>query len=185
LDRDTIARRSNSLLLKGGGMRSQCVFLPAILILGCVSTRYKPSLDMQLTEAGAALLAGPVVVLDESGECESVTASRQAGRDPELSITIHRNHTDLPGRGFQCLEPYLYVLTLGFIPADCTNDYDFAVTFDGRSGKRTVERHYTVTHVQGWVSGLLVLLPGWQFGEDEPPCARAFTTVVNEHAGGK
>ena len=162
-------------------MRRLLASLLFILPVGCVSTRYVPPLDTQLSDKGAALLAGSVAVLDESGECRSVTSSPTPFSNPELSITIHRNHTDLPGRGFQCFEPYLVVLTLGIVPAYCTNDYDFAATFDGPSGSRTVERRYAVTFVQGWISGLLFMLPGWQFGEGEP-CSRAFNSVVNEHA---
>jgi len=36
--------------------------------------------------------------------------------------------------------------------------------------------------IQGWVSGVLVLFPGWELSFDESPFRRAFNTVVNRAA---
>ena len=164
------------------GMRLAAVAVASLIASGCIAaTRYSPPLDRELTEAGKRLLESTTVrvardttpgnILDDS-VAHSVEGS-------QATITILRNQSDSwPGRGFQCFEPLLYVLTLGIIPADCTNDYAFEAVLEDGSSTVPIHRKYAVTQIQGWVSGLLVLLPGWELGAGPASSVRALDTAT-------
>jgi hypothetical protein len=76
----------------------------------------------------------------------------------------------------------LYVLTVGIIPADCTSDYQFEVLVDDEAGQTPLNLSYTVTTIEGWVAGVVSLLPGWEldFIPQGHSCGRAFNTAINE-----
>ena len=167
----------------GGGMRVAAV--ASFVASGCVATRYSPHLDRELTEAGNRFLESTSVVVDQERQPGNVLDDSIAhtAEVPRSRITVLRNQSDVwPGRGFQCFEPMLYVLTIGIIPADCTNDYAFEAVLEHHDSTTPLRREYRVTQIQGWVSGLLVLLPGWEFGSGPSPSVRAFNSVINEVA---
>ena len=59
--------------------------------------------------------------------------------------------------GNHCLEPMMYVLTLGIIPTHCINTYNVS------SGEQELGQ-VKVTTMQGWVALLIAPFPTWQFG---------------------
>ena len=66
-------------------------------------------------------------------------------------------------QGFQCFEPMLFVLTAGIIPTHCVDTYRVSVQDASQAGSNA-ESTYTVTTMGGWVSLVLMPLPGWHFG---------------------
>jgi hypothetical protein len=58
--------------------------------------------------------------------------------------------------------------------------FEASVEEDGST--TNLRQEYTVTQIQGWVSGILLLFPSWELGSGTPPSVRAFNTVVNEIA---
>ncbi|MFI5398619.1 MAG: hypothetical protein ACHQ9S_24080 [Candidatus Binatia bacterium] len=163
-------------------MRSVIVVMVLIGTCGCTATRYSPPLDRELTVDGGQFLQLRSVVNATAGSgndhCDGLPISnveRSTG-----SVTVHENRLlTFPGRGFQCFEPMLYVLTLGIIPSDCTHDYSFEATIDGREPPERLG--YSVTTIQGWIAGPLSLFPGWEFSVVPPRqhCLRAFRTAIN------
>ncbi len=167
-------------------MRLAAIAVASIVASGCVATRYSPPLDRELTAVGERFLQSTSVVVAHDTQTGNILDNSIARpvADSRTRITVLRNQSYVwPGRGFQCFEPMLYVLTVGIIPADCTNDYVFDALLEGRDSTTPLHREYTVTQVQGWVSGLLALLPGWELGPGPAPSVRAFNSAVNEFAG--
>lgn len=158
--------------------------IAAVALSGCIATRYSPALDGELTDSGLRFLESRSVVVQETeapGDILDDSLARSVA-EPLGTITVLHNRSSFPGRGFQCFEPMLYVLTVGVIPADCTNDYEFEAVLDEGGSTTPLRLTYTVTNVQGWVSGFLVLLPAWDLGFGERPSRRAFNTLVNRAA---
>jgi hypothetical protein len=166
-------------------MRLAASAVASFIASGCVATRYSPHLDRELTEAGNRFLKSTSVVVAQDPQPGNVldNSIARTAEDPRSKITVLRNQSDVwPGRGFQCFEPMLYVLTIGIIPADCTNDYAFEAVLERHDSTTPFHREYTVTQIQGWVFRSPVLFPGWEFGSGPAPSVRAFNSVINEVA---
>jgi hypothetical protein len=91
---------------------------------------------------------------------EFLRAVSRAGT--EARVTVVREPG--PGRGMQCFEPYLYVLSVGIIPTHCVWAYDITLLEGQASGGAALQTTIEVASVQGWVTLLLLPLPKWRFG---------------------
>lgn len=145
-------------------MRLAAAAVASLIASGCVATRYSPPLDRELTEAGKRLLEATTVRVTRETTPGNILddSVAHAVEGSQATLTVLRNQSDTwPGRGFQCFEPLLYVLSVGIIPAECTNDYAFEAVLDDGNSTVPFHREHAVTQIQGWVSGLLALLPVW------------------------
>lgn len=165
-------------------MRALIATYLATVISGCTATRYTPSLDRAFTVTGSQFLQSRSLTNatpgSSSDRCEGLPPP---GGNPAGSIAVLRNRLlTIPGHGFQCFEPMLYVLTLGIIPSDCRHDYEFEALIDDHAPPARLE--YSATTIQGWIAVPLSLFPGWEFSVVPPRdhCLRALRTAVNRMA---
>src|SRR5258706_11551889 len=81
-------------------------------------------------------------------------------RDAKLQVVKENRPLD----GFQCFEPYLFVVTFGIIPTHCIDTYNVSLL---TTVVPAPQAKYTVTSIGGWVALLITPLPGWHFGKAE------------------
>ena len=86
-------------------------------------------------------------------------AVQRAGSDAPIQVSKENRVPE----GFQCFEPMLFFLTVGLIPVHCVDTYKASAAELGG------ESIYTVTAMQGWVTLVLMPLPGWHFGFGRNP----------------
>ncbi|GAA6141851.1 hypothetical protein [Hydrogenophaga sp. 5NK40-0174] len=83
----------------------------------------------------------------------------KTGVAPALKVVPDRA-SHIEGRGFQCHEPLLYVLSLGLIPAVCVKGYEL------RSNEEVLGR-YEVSMMMGWAAMFAAMSPGWSLGSGD------------------
>ena len=67
------------------------------------------------------------------------------------------------GRGFQCFEPYLLILTVGIIPQHCEWESNLSFTIHPHAGSGEIRVRDAFVHetVLGWMAGPMRLAPSW------------------------
>ena len=114
--------------------RSVTFFAVAVLSSGCAAYKVEPVSELRSLPMTADNDAALVTRLDEFPE------------------------------GNHCFEPMLYVLTLGIIPTHCVQRYHVSQTDVSDRDKSSLDTHFAVTLVQGWVALALPLSHRWRFG---------------------
>ena len=106
-------------------------------------------LGISLIVALAALLSG----------CGAYRVNVEGGTPDATSELRIEQLNEFP-EGVHCFEPYLYVISLGIIPAHCVNRFSIeTVEPDGE----TVETYTAeVVSMQGWVALFLLPTPTWR-----------------------
>jgi len=77
----------------------------------------------------------------------------------EVNAPYQFEKTSNLGEGKHCFEPYLYVLTLGIIPAHCVDRYS---VYNDTQQVGQIK----VTRMMGWIPLFMSIFPGWQYGDD-------------------
>jgi hypothetical protein len=135
-------------------------------LVGCATFKTNPDLDHEFSQKGQVLAQQTALTLSDKVDVNnwlenkfSVTASNQ-----ELSILKAQKKFQI-ARGFQCFEPYLFIISLGIIPVVCYQEYEIETEWTDVNGRKT-NKVFKVTEdkVFGWVAIFVSILSEWKLG---------------------
>ncbi|MCM2281196.1 MAG: hypothetical protein NDI61_05045 [Bdellovibrionaceae bacterium] len=161
-----------------------CIFI----FCGCATHKFIPTqLDRdfskrgELTASQTKLMIAPELESELSIRDSMRTLFSDSGKNT-LAIRGFKKKYRFAGKGFQCFEPYLLVISLGIIPIVCSQEYSLETDWISENG--APERTQTTIEkksVAGWAALIVTLFPDWSFGRTS--AEEAFiSTVVNKKA---
>jgi hypothetical protein len=95
-----------------------------------------------------------------------VAAVRRDGPGATIGVIKANRH---PYEGFQCFEPYMFVVTLGLIPIHCVHRYKASLSLELASSNEIPEAEYKISTIIGWAAPVVTLFPGWRWGSSKQP----------------
>jgi len=140
-----------------------------------------PELDSSLNANGERLARNTRLVLpaesgNEIGIARRVSDKFSQTGDQQLIILSVKRRFEAAGKGFQCFEPYLMVLSLGIIPSVCSQEYTFELEWQNKEGERKKNEVLVEEKlIGGWVALFIALLPTWHYGYDS---GRVINSVI-------
>lgn len=182
---------------------NRIILLTLVFLLpGCAVYKITPTLDDRLTVSGRSFSNNSSLVIHRvtdknrgypiDGEIEFLInrlrdrVSRDFSSSGKYKITITSFIKKYPfaGKGFQCFEPYLLVLSLGIIPSICEQEYRLTLDIEDVQGKelRKKELTYKVDSVAGWLSLFYAPSSEWTYKLADVE-RQAFFTLINDVAG--
>ncbi len=165
-------------------MRALVVASLCVVMVGCTVVRYTPSLDLELTEAGARYLETlNVVVVEGQSSSDGVPlALGQSVAESMATVTVAQS----------CLRrevasAFPYVFSLGVFPAGSLHEFEIVATVHPGEDLAPARLTYSRETLSGWIALVLWVAPGWEFEFEGSkatvgPGERAFYTVINDLA---
>jgi len=160
-------------------------------LTGCAIYKNTPPLDSSLSDNGKIFFEKTTFQVSEtSDEYKKYYLSRMGEylknnqhKDTKYKVTVKDIKQKYPfgGKGFQCFEPMLLVLSLGIIPSICEQETTYVIEKSDINTGSSNQKEYTfkTESVAGWLS--LFYSPGseWNYGDGDDG-RRALYTIIND-----
>lgn len=161
-----------------------------IFLHGCAIYKVTPEMDEKLSLKGQGFLENSYLTNIEKSEDylhydmyqlkEQIEPLFSKSGKYEVSIKELSRKYQIAGKGFQCFEPYLLIISLGVIPAYCEQEYTLNIqiknTENGELNYRQIS--YKVNSVTGWVSLFYAPSENWNYKSIDGK--NAFYSLVNK-----
>ena len=141
-----------------------------LFVLGCTSFKLTPALDTSLSPTGEVTARKTMLILptDSTNRISvprKVSEKFSKSSEQKLAILSAKRKHPYAGKGFQCIHPFLYVITIGIIPAVCTQEYTFEIEWQYENG-RIHKKEIVVSEktISGWAALFVTILSDWHFG---------------------
>lgn len=109
-------------------------------------------------------------------EATSEYQSTSVETSSELYVTQVNDYAE----GVHCFEPMLHVLSLQLIPTHCIERYNVSDSHPSKRDETTLETHFVVTSMQGWIALPMSLSRQWRFGYGEDAAVQIEQLVRQE-----
>lgn len=162
-----------------------------LALTGCAIYKNTPPLDSSLSNNGKMFIEKSTFQVSETNdEYKKYYLSRMneylentQQNDFKYKITLKDIEQKYPlgGKGFQCFEPMLLVLSLGIIPSICEQETTYVIEKSDISTGSSNQKEFTfkTESVAGWVSLFYSPSSEWNYGDGDDG-RRALYTIIND-----
>ena len=174
-------------------MKAVIILISITLLSGCAVYKVSPLMDRELNEWGRNLAANSTLSVKELDNpssqfeldrlAEENTSLFQGLGDFEVSLEEIKQKYPFSGKGFQCYEPYLSVLSLGIIPSMCEQETTLVVEVKNHRTASIFRRDisYKTESVAGWIALFYAPSRKWSF-DSQIEQRRVFYSLLNQLA---
>jgi len=177
------------------------LFLAVLLLPACAVYKYTPTLDDKLSGPARTIVSNSVLELEKTTNAnadltvdyesnylvtqlfEQVKVEFSQSGNTRIKVTKFEKLYPWGGKGFQCFEPYLLILSLGIIPSVCEQEYRVTVAIQNTRENNSIEKEfiYKVDSVTGWMSLFYAPSSDWTYKHVDVE-KHAFYTLINGFA---